>query len=102
MITPRSSTRYISPLTRPMPIGCRSETTTSTVDGSERRNAASRTHGDAISRRRHRSRSVHIRLSPRSPVSTISTSPSDSRSLPRTMMRFTTSTCACAAIADVR
>ena len=37
-----------------MPIGCRSDTTTSTVDGSERRSAASRTHGDASSRRRQR------------------------------------------------
>ena len=37
-----------------MPIGCRSDTTTSTVDGSERRSAASRTQGDASSRWRQR------------------------------------------------
>ena len=54
MITPRSSTRYISPWMRPMPIGCRSEITTSTVDGSDRRSAASRTQGDASSRLRQR------------------------------------------------
>ena len=59
---------------------------TSIVDGSERRNAASRTHGDASSRSRHASRSVHTMFSPRSPSSTASTSPLDSRSLPRTTM----------------
>ena len=37
MIEPRSSTRYMSPLIRPMPTGARSEITTSTVEGSERR-----------------------------------------------------------------
>ena len=51
-------------------------TTTSTVDGSERRSAASRTQGDASSRCRQASRSVHTRFSPRRPLSTASTSPS--------------------------
>ncbi len=102
MITPRSSTRYVSPLMRPIPIGCRSDTTTSTVDGSERRRAASRTQGDASSLARQRSRSVQIRLSPRRPFSTPSTSPLDSRSVPRTTMRSTCSTCACAAALDAQ
>ena len=83
-----------------MPIGCRSQITTSTVDGSERRSAASRTQGDASRRCRQPSRSVQTRLSPRSPLSTASTSPCDSRSLPRTMMRSTRSTCACATPLD--
>ena len=42
--------------------------TTSTVDGSERRSAASRTQGDVSSRARHASRSVHSRFSPAQPV----------------------------------
>src|SRR6266571_3031068 len=55
MITPRSSTRYMSPpFSRAIPIGARSARTTSTVDGSERRRAASLIHGDASRRPRSR------------------------------------------------
>ena len=60
-----SSTTYISSWMRPMPIGRRSRTITSTVDGSDRRSAASRTHGDASRRARQTPRSAHNRLSPR-------------------------------------
>ena len=52
---------------RPITVGMRSDTTISTVDGSERRSTASLTHGDASSRARQASRSVHIRFWPCSP-----------------------------------
>ncbi len=97
MITPRSSTRYRSAWIRPIPIGSRSDTTTSMVDGSERRSEASRTHGDAISRLRQRSRSVHTRFSPRRPLRIASTSPFARRWLPRTVIFSISSTCAWAA-----
>jgi len=59
-------------------------------------------HGEPFSRSRQASRSVHIRLSPRSPSSIVITCASVSRPLPRTTMRSTLSTCAWAATIDVR
>ena len=61
-------------MTRPTPIGSRSATVTSIVDGSDRRNAASRIHGDDSSRDRHSGRSVSTMFSPSMPCSAESTS----------------------------
>ena len=71
------------------PSAARSEISTASVPGSSRRSAASATHGDASSFWRHCSRSAVTMLAPRRPSSSASTSPRDSRSLPRTVIRVT-------------
>ena len=89
MTAPRSSTRYSSPFRRPTPIGCRSDDDHSTVDGQRRagapRRAPTATPADA---RRHARGPSDRRFSPAQPArARASTSPVDSRSLPRTTMR---------------
>ena len=71
----------------PMPIGWRSETTTSIAAGSTRRSAASATQGDASSFVRHSSRSASSMFCPARPSSSDSTSPSDNRALPASVIR---------------
>ena len=69
-----------------MPIGRRSCTVISTVDGSTRRIVALSTHGDDSSFRCQTSRSTARMFCPRSPSTSASTSPADNRSYPRTTM----------------
>ena len=69
-----------------MPIGRRSCTEISTVDGSTRRIVALSTHGDASSFCCHSSRLTARMFWPRRPSTSASTSPVDNRSWPRTTM----------------
>ncbi len=85
-----------------MPTGRRSETTTSIVDGRDRRMATSRTHGDFRSCSRQRSRSVQTRLCPTIPSSPLMTSAFDRRSFPRMETLSMRSACAWAAMPETR
>ena len=67
MTMPCRSIRYSCVPSRDSPIGCRSRTNTSTVDGSTRLSATSATQGDCNSRRRKASRSAVRMLVPLEP-----------------------------------
>ena len=98
MTMPRSSTRYSSPFDAAdadrLPLGHRPLRPSTAATAAAPRRA---THGDASSRcAPHVEVGPARRFSPRRPFSTASTSPFDSRSLPRTTIRSICSTRACA------